>query len=346
MIKLSTNINKLATLRNARGKNNPHILKMTEDILTWGAHGITIHPRPDERHIRRLDVFEISSLLEQINDQRARQTHNQSKSQSTDRSNDQRKNHHKSCNKGHQLVEFNIEGYPSPEFLSLVMEIEPTQCTLVPDPPHVLTSNAGWELDKSKHLLKGVISKLKTKSIRSSLFINPMNWNPRETKALQELAPSRVELYTEHFAEGFAEGWKKNLTENFDNHLCGSILEDDTNLKNHATLEAYKNLAHLAKDLNIGVNAGHDLNQKNLGFLIEAIPWIEEVSIGHALVCEALYDGMETTIKNYLKILHKNRKTSQCIASSAPRSKSFHGGLNRKSSNGNSKNKSLHGRLF
>ena len=242
-------MNKLATLRNARGKNQPNILKMTEEIARWGAQGITVHPRPDGRHIRQSDVFHISSLLKQFNQSRK------------------------------NPVEFNIEGYPSEEFLNLVMEVHPEQCTLVPDPPEVLTSHAGWPLEENKDQLKEFTQKLEGAGIRCSLFVDPMSWNHRETQALKEIAPSRVELYTERFAVDFNTPQLEN------------------------TLVLYKSLARIAEEFKIGINAGHDLNQQNLGTLIQTIPSINEVSIGHALICEALYEGMESTLTNYLKIL-------------------------------------------
>ena len=246
---LSVNVNKLATLRNARGGNLPDVIKMTKQIAKWGAHGITIHPRPDERHIRRSDAFEISSALQEL---------------------------------GPQLphpLEFNIEGYPSEDFLNLIFQIRPDQCTLVPDPPDTLTSNAGWLLSKNKAFLQKICQRLHQEGVRSSLFVDPLSWNSEETEALKEISPSRVELYTESFA-----------TDSKNNQLPQG-------------LQPYISLARQANELNIGLNAGHDLNQKNLPQLLQAIPSLEEVSIGHALICEALYDGIETTIRNYLKIL-------------------------------------------
>ena len=246
---LSVNVNKLATLRNARGGNLPDVVKMTKQIAKWGANGITIHPRPDERHIRRSDAFEISSALQELGPQLPHQ------------------------------FEFNIEGYPSEDFLNLIFQIRPDQCTLVPDPPDTLTSNAGWLLNKNKSFLQRVCQRLHQEGVRSSLFVDPLSWNSKETEALKEISPSRVELYTESFATDFEN-----------NQLPQG-------------LQPYISLAQRASELNIGLNAGHDLNQKNLPQLLQAIPSLEEVSIGHALICEALYDGIETTIRNYLKIL-------------------------------------------
>lgn len=245
MTRLSVNVNKLATLRNARGKNSPNVLEMTKEIAQWGAHSITVHPRPDGRHIRKSDVFEISAQLKNLP----------------------------------SPIELNIEGYPSEDFLNLITEVGPTQCTLVPDAPNALTSNAGWPLAENKARLKEISQRLKERGICGSLFVDPHSWSHNETLALEDIAPSRVELYTENFAVHF-----------------------DTP-KLQETLAPYQSLAHIAKNLHIGVNAGHDLNQQNLGTLVQAIPFIDEVSIGHALICEALYDGMEPTIKNYLKIL-------------------------------------------
>ena len=249
MTKLSVNINKLATLRNARGGHVPNISQMTQKIIRWGAHGITLHPRPDERHIRRSDVFQLSFELRQLNASLK------------------------------SPVEFNIEGYPSENFIQLIEETRPHQCTLVPDPPEALTSNAGWPLARNQRQLQTITQRLKDLGVRCSLFVDPMAWSPEESLALKEILPTRVEIYTESLARAFGS---PQLSE---------------------VLNSYQSLARIAGDLGIGLNAGHDLNQHNLHSLIQAVPSIEEVSIGHALICEALYEGMEKTLQNYLRIL-------------------------------------------
>lgn len=245
MTQLSVNVNKIATLRNARGHNLPNLLQVTQDIVSYGARGITIHPRPDERHITKKDAYSLGEWLSRSPDP----------------------------------IEFNIEGYPSNDFLEMVVEIAPHQVTLVPDPPDVITSNAGWKCSENFELLQRVLSPLKENNIRTSIFIDPFDCNNEDLSSLAQLKPDRIELYTEAFAKNFA------------NEHCND------------TLEKYVNLAREVSELGIGINAGHDLNQENLGDLVRAIPNLEEVSIGHALICEALYEGLETTIKNYLKIL-------------------------------------------
>jgi pyridoxine 5-phosphate synthase len=242
MTKLSVNVNKLATLRNARGKNNPDVLKMTLDIISYGAHGITVHPRPDSRHIRKEDVYTIA----------------------------------KSIN-----VEFNIEGYPDKDFLKLVKEVKPAQCTLVPDPPHVLTSNAGWKIEKNANFLNEVIAELHNSDIRTSLFIDPFNLSAKDIEFLQITGTDRVELYTETYADSY--GTKNAIP----------------------ILEAYKSAAAAINQLGIDLNAGHDLNLANLRHFVTEIPTIKEVSIGHALICDALYYGMEETIAKYLICLQR-----------------------------------------
>jgi pyridoxine 5-phosphate synthase len=236
MIRLSVNVNKIATLRNARGGNNPDLLKMTADIERFGAQGITVHPRPDERHIRYSDVVALKPLVS---------------------------------------TEFNIEGYPSDDFIELVSAVKPTQVTLVPDPPNVLTSNAGWDTIKHHEFLTGVISDLKRKGIRTSLFIDPI-------ESLIESAAStgtdRIELYTEAYAHGFKIDKAKAIA-------------------------PYQSAAKLALQLGMGVNAGHDLDLQNLRYFAQNIPELEEVSIGHALICDALYLGIENTVRLYLREL-------------------------------------------
>jgi pyridoxine 5-phosphate synthase len=243
---LSVNVNKLATLRNARGKNLPDVVAWSERILQFGAHGITVHPRPDGRHIRFSDVEELSALLTRWN--RAESVH----------------------------AEFNIEGFPSDDFLCMVERVKPEQCTLVPDPPDALTSNAGWLLKEREHELRESLERLRAAGVRSSVFVDPY---AMDEAALERLRPDRIELYTERFAE-----------------CVGHADEADV-------VAVYRRAAEAARAAGCGVNAGHDLNQRNLGILVQQIPWIAEVSIGHALVCEALADGMETTIRRYLEIL-------------------------------------------
>ena len=247
--KLSVNLNKIATLRNSRGGSVPSVTEAAQHMIQHGAHGITVHPRPDERHIKKQDVFELSGLIKEINKQKSNE----------------------------QKIEFNIEGYPSNEFLSLIEEVRPDQATLVPDPPEVLTSNAGWKIKENLPLLKKVQSHLKSFNVRSSFFIDVFTWNESEEEALLELKPDRVELYTEKYATDFGTS------------------------QQNQTLQRYKEVAQALYDQKIGLNAGHDLNLNNIHNLVNEIPQIEEVSIGHALIAEALYLGLETTIKKYLK---------------------------------------------
>lgn len=249
MTKLSVNVNKLATLRNSRGKNNPDVVEFGRRILEWGAHGLTVHPRPDGRHIRTADVTALAAVVREFN-------------QGTT-----------------QKVEFNIEGYPSQDYMNLIAEIQPDQATLVPDPPEALTSNAGWRVEHSQKLLQSVIAEIHRKGVRVSVFIEPATMSDKDYLALKTIATDRVELYTEAFAETFDSP------------------------RNHSALHQFVASAARARDLGIEVNAGHDLNQRNLGTLIKAIPEISEVSIGHALICESLTQGMEMTVTNYLRIL-------------------------------------------
>lgn len=244
MTKLSVNINKIATLRNARGKNQPDLLEFTRLIIQSGAHGITVHPRPDERHIRYSDIHNLKELLSD-----------------------------------YKNIEYNIEGYPGEKFLHLMKSLKPHQCTLVPDPPHVLTSNAGWRIRQNVSLLKKVTEQLKSRGVRVSLFLDPKTVEEKDLVALNDIAPSRVELYTEKYAEAWGTDQLAAVT------------------------ESYKQLAKKLESLSIGINAGHDLNQKNLHFLLNQIPQVMEVSIGHALISEALKEGLKKTISNYLNIL-------------------------------------------
>ncbi len=236
MTKLSVNINKVATLRNARGGNVPDVIQVAKDCEQFGADGITVHPRPDERHIRYADVRQLAKTVN---------------------------------------TEFNIEGYPSQAFIDLVLEAKPAQVTLVPDGPDVLTSNAGWDTVKFKELLKEVIDEFKGNGIRTSIFIDP-------DLAMIEAAPStgtdRIELYTESYARGF----------NTDaDHAVSPYVEGA--LRAHA--------------LGLGVNAGHDLDKSNLQFFSRSVTHLNEVSIGHALIADALYLGLENTIQIYKRAL-------------------------------------------
>lgn len=240
MTTLSVNVNKIATLRNARGKNNPDVLKTVLDIIRYGAQGITVHPRPDGRHIRHEDVFAIAQAID---------------------------------------VEFNMEGYPDQNFLALVTTIKPAQCTLVPDPPHVLTSNAGWDIEKNSHFLYNVIENLHQHGIRTSLFVDPMQMTPGAFTALTYTKTDRIELYTEAYANAF-----------------GTQHQD-------AVLAKYQAAAAEATHLGIAINAGHDLNLDNLSYFVHAIPNVAEVSIGHALICDALQFGLHDTIAKYLACL-------------------------------------------
>lgn len=236
MTRLSVNINKFATLRNARGGNNPDVIKAAQDCERFGAQGITVHPRPDERHIRYNDVIELAKVV---------------------------------------TTEFNIEGYPDQRYLELVKKVKPAQATLVPDAPDVITSNAGWDTIKNESFLKEIIQDLKSEGIRTSIFIDPI---PAMMEGAAETGTDRVELYTEAYATGFAKNKEKAIA-------------------------PYVKAADLARDLGLGLNAGHDLDLDNLGYLKEQIPFIDEVSIGHALICDAIYYGLENVIQLYLRQL-------------------------------------------
>ena len=248
--KLSININKLATIRNARGKNNPDIVASALELLKLGAQGITVHPRPDERHIRRKDVYDLRSSLPRD-------------------------------------VEFNIEGYPSDEFLDMVIEVEAHQCTLVPDPPEALTSNAGWDVKANLERLKEVGAKLKKAGVRSSVFVDPETVTADDYRTLKSFGIDRVELYTETYAETF--GRPENLI----------------------VLEKYARSAKDARNAGLGINAGHDLTSQNLTALVRAIPFLDEVSIGHALVCDALWLGFRETIQRYLRAIKEGSTSPQ-----------------------------------
>jgi pyridoxine 5-phosphate synthase len=234
--RLSVNINKIATLRNARGGNNPDVIKTALDCERFGAQGITVHPRPDERHIRYNDVLELKKVV---------------------------------------TTEFNIEGYPDERYLKLVREVKPEQATLVPDGPDAITSNAGWDTIKHASLLKDIIAELKADGVRVSLFVDPL---PRMVEAAAKLGADRIELYTEPYAVEF-------------------LVNRDVAVKPY--IESTK-VAHQA---GLGINAGHDLDLNNLKFLNQSLPHLDEVSIGHALICDALYFGLENTIQLYLRQL-------------------------------------------
>jgi len=238
MIKLSVNINKLATLRNARGGNNPDILKAAADIERFGADGITVHPRPDERHIRYSDVFDLKKII---------------------------------------TTEFNIEGNPTEDkFVELVLAIKPTQVTLVPDATGQLTSNHGWDTIQHQDYLKGIIAVFKNSGIRVSIFVDPIT---EMIEAAKSTDTDRIELYTESYAKGFEDGDKEKAIAPF--------------------IEAAKK----AKELQLGINAGHDLDLHNLQYFAQNIPGLLEVSIGHALICDAIYLGLENTVQLYKRSL-------------------------------------------
>lgn len=237
MTRLSVNINKIATLRNARGGDMPNVVQSAIDIEGFGAQGITVHPRPDQRHIRYQDVRDLSKVVK---------------------------------------TEFNIEGNPNQQFIDLVLEVKPRQVTLVPDSVDVLTSNAGWDTKKHHDFLKEIIQVFRSHDIRTSIFVDP---DINMIKYAQQTYTDRVELYTEAYASQFL------------------------NNKNKA-IQDYLEAAKQANDIGVGLNAGHDLNLENIKFFKEQIPNLKEVSIGHALICEALYMGMENVIKSYLTKLN------------------------------------------
>lgn len=237
MTRLSVNINKIATIRNARGGNNPDVVKVALDCERFGADGITVHPRPDERHIRRQDVYDLKKVL---------------------------------------TTEFNIEGYPAPAFMELVSQIKPAQVTLVPDSPDQITSNHGWDTLKNQDFLTDIVSELKRNGIRASVFVDP---DPMMVELAAKAGADRVELYTEPYATNYVK------------------FDPETAVKPFVTA------ARKARECGMGLNAGHDLSLVNLRFLKEQIPWLDEVSIGHALVCDALYLGLEKTISEYKKCI-------------------------------------------
>jgi pyridoxine 5'-phosphate synthase len=233
MTKLSVNINKIATLRNSRGGNVPDLLQVATDIQEFGAEGITIHPRPDERHIRYQDAFDLKKIVH---------------------------------------TEYNIEGNPIPKFIDLVLQIKPTQVTLVPDGEDVLTSNAGWDTVTHKDYLTEIIAEFKRNGIRTSLFVDPIT---SMIEAAAKTGTDRVELYTEAYAKGYALGNKEAII-------------------------PYVQAAQVAHQVGLGLNAGHDLSLENLRYFKENIPTLLEVSIGHALISEALYLGLQNVVSMYL----------------------------------------------
>ena len=236
MTKLSVNINKVATVRNARGGNNPNVLQVAIDCEKFGAQGITVHPRPDERHIRYQDVRDIRPVI---------------------------------------TTEFNIEGNPIGKYVDLVLEVKRTQVTLVPDADNQITSNHGWDTKENKGFLTDIIGRFKEAGIRTSIFVDP---DEEMVAAAKETGSDRVELYTEPYAAGYATD------------------RDEA-------IKPFIAAAQVARQVGLGLNAGHDLSLQNLTFFHRNIPWLDEVSIGHALVCDALYMGFDSTIKAYLACL-------------------------------------------
>ncbi len=236
MTQLSVNINKIATLRNARGNDVPNVVKVALDCENFGADGITVHPRPDERHIRRADVYELRPLLR---------------------------------------TEFNIEGYPDSEFMDLVLKVKPHQVTLVPDAPSQITSNSGWDTKSNMAFLTEVLDQFKAAGIRTSVFVAP---DIEMVEYAAKAGADRVELYTEPYAADYVKNPE-------------------------VAIEPYLKAAQVARKLGLGLNAGHDLSLVNLNYFYKNIPWLDEVSIGHALISDALYLGLERTIREYKNCL-------------------------------------------
>mgnify|MGYP003292349627 CR=1 FL=1 len=236
MTRLSVNINKVATLRNARGGNNPDIVRVALDCEKFGADGITVHPRPDERHVRRSDLPALKGVL---------------------------------------TTEFNVEGYPSREFIDMVRKTCPAQVTLVPDSPSQITSNSGWDTGTNLDFLTDVVAEFHTSGIRTSIFVDA---DAAMVEFAARAGADRVELYTEPYARAYADG-------------------------PDAAVRPFVKAAEAARGCGLGLNAGHDLSLLNLKFFKQSIPWLDEVSIGHALICDALYLGLETTIKKYKECL-------------------------------------------
>jgi len=241
MTKLSVNINKIATIRNARGGSNPNLLKMAKDIQSYGAQGITIHTRPDQRHITYKDAIDLPKIIS---------------------------------------TEFNIEGNPNEKFIELVCKIKPDQVTLVPDSVDAITSNSGWDTLKNKSFLKEVVSEFKNNGIRTSIFIDT---ELKLIEGAKNTGADRIELYTESFAVNYLKGNKDEINK-------------------------YINASILANDLGMGVNAGHDLSLENIHFFVDKIPYLDEVSIGHAIICESLYLGIENVVNMYLQKINNASK--------------------------------------
>lgn len=238
MTRLSVNINKVATLRNARGEGIPNVCKFAEDCIEYGAQGITVHPRPDERHITRRDVYDLREIL---------------------------------------TVEFNIEGYPSDDFMKMVIEVQPEQVTLVPDAPDALTSSAGWDVKRHSEFLANIVARLRSAGIRSSIFVDA---DPEQIKEAARIGADRVELYTKPYAD---------------------LYPTDP----EAAIAPFVIASREALNRGIGLNAGHDLNLQNLAFFRQRLPLLDEVSIGHAIISDALYLGIDRTIHEYLNCLKK-----------------------------------------
>lgn len=236
MTKLSVNINKIATLRNSRGGDVPNVVQVAKDAQRYGAEGITVHPRPDERHIRYQDVLDLRPVV---------------------------------------TTEFNIEGNPVDKFIALVLKVKPEQVTLVPDAEDAITSNAGWDTVRNRDFLKEIIQEFKKNNIRTSIFVDP---DPEMVKAALDTGTDRIELYTEDYARHYAKGNKKGI-------------------------QPYVECAQIANELGLGINAGHDLSLENIEYFQKNIPGLLEVSIGHALIAESLYQGLEYVINQYLSLL-------------------------------------------
>lgn len=236
MTRLSVNINKIATLRNARGGNNPDLIKAARDCERFGSQGITVHPRPDERHIRYSDVIALKDVV---------------------------------------TTELNIEGYPDDRYLQMIRTVKPVQATLVPDAPDAITSNAGWDTVKHASLLRNVVEEIRAQNVRVSIFVDPV---PKMVEGAAKVLADRIELYTEPYAREYR-------------------------VNRQVAIKPYVESSKVAHGAGLGVNAGHDLDLHNLRYLKENLPWLDEVSIGHALICDALYLGLENTIQLYLRQL-------------------------------------------
>jgi pyridoxine 5-phosphate synthase len=236
--KLSVNLNKVALIRNSRGANLPDVIQVAKDCEAFGADGITMHPRPDERHARYSDIYELKPIVK---------------------------------------TELNVEGYPTNRFLKMITEVKPHQCTLVPDPPEALTSDNGWDTIKHSSQLSDICGRLRDHGIRSSVFVNP---DPGMIEGARDAGADRIELYTGPYAHNYYADREK-------------------------AIEPYRNAAIHARKIGIDINAGHDLNLDNLNYFISQIPWIAEVSIGHALICDALYYGLQNVIQMYQYQINK-----------------------------------------